>query len=634
MRFESIHVNRGVSTVALTLAFALLTGQLASAQFMHETTLNATPYDVDLTPNGLIAVVRGNSAEPANLPSNNRVSFWRTDVTSSPLAKITPNQPLVGRGNLTTNLGAPTVSNAIAVNAERAVIIGSADTTGDPFEDTTYVDVVSFDYTQSPPTVTVLSTTALGGGVDESTMAGEAHDVAITPDGMLAVVAHRNWIHVFELMTGSVVKSFNVGGADSPQAAGPCGANFSRNSLELTNDHAVVTMARRTPSFPTINHSTWVYVVDLSYSPPTTLPTLVLEHKLLPVGEAQQKPHDLAISPDGTLAGISSWATFGLYHLAPGAATFLAGDYDSFAWKESVGDPSVSCGNLWDSIEMSDSRAVVYWNVPHQNGEEPPCPYSFRWTAEVFDISTLQANSLGEFSDNDGSIGWLPLINPAWDIAMSDDGEIVAVGNGLSSVALVDVDTSAPFLERFWGYGAALGPPSPLPSLPPNSMMNETVAVTRGFVTPVVWPQPSSAGLHRWLAYTRTFAYTTNPYLTTVGLYDLPQYLVGNDQKAEFTYSDATQDTVGVDVALNASQTEVLVRRSAPPDEPDPTTGGRDWSRYSAQSTSPSEIGATLGGKGFAVGVDNLVQRRGVAVSISAHLNQANTGYVHVVRTF
>ena len=602
---------------------------------MHETPFDATPYDVDVTPNGLIAVVRGNNAAPANLANNDRVSFWRTDVTSSAIAQILPSTSLVGRGLVTTLGQAPTFSNAIAVNNERAVIIGSADTDFDNFEDTTYVDIVAFDYTQSPPLVNVVSSTALGSTASQPEWAGLAHDVAITPDGTLAVVSHRNWIHVFELMTGTVVKAFHVGGSDSPSSAGPCDPGFSRNSLEVTNQHAVVTMARSVP-FPN-NFHTWVYVVDLTYSPPTALPTLILEDELVPTGNDQQKPHDLAISPDGTLAGISSFNTFGLYHLAPLSAVFLDGDYNGLATKESLWDPTVGfCGHLWDSIEMSDDRAIVYWNRPELNQQEPPCPFDFRWTLEVFDISNLLATSLGEFSDTDLLPAFVPSFNSAWDISLSDDGGIVAVGNFWSNLALVDVDTATPQVMRFWGYGSGNGPPSPTPpgGLPSFSTVNDTVAITQGFVTPSLPSDPPSPfpNTHRWIAFLRSISTNNNPFVSTVALYDLPQYLAGNPQEQLFVESAPGLDTIGADLALNRSQTEVLTRRSAPPDELNPAAGGRDWSGYFAQAVPPTQTGITLGGSGLAVGVDNLVQRRGVAVSIAADAQLPNRGFVHVTR--
>jgi hypothetical protein len=119
-----------------------------------------------------------------------------------------------------------------------------------------------------------------------------------------------------------------------------------------------------------------------------------------------------------------------------------------------------------------------------------------------------------------------------------------------------------------------------------------------------------------------------------VFLYDLPQYVAGNPDSLIVTHSDPGNDTWGVDLELNASQTEVLVRNIAPPDESNPAAGGRDWYRYGTQSSPPVQVGLALGGKGYSIGVDNLIQRRGVAVSISAHATLVNKGYVHVVRTF
>lgn len=599
---------------------------------MHETSLSATPYDVDLTPNGLIAVVRGNSsATSATIGSDQRVSFWRTDVTSSAAAKIIPNVVnTVGRGNLTTSSGIATFSNAIAASNERAVLIGGADTTFDLIEDTTYVDIVSFDYTQSPPTATVLSTTVLGGGTSAGTMAGLAHDVAITPDGLLAVVSHRNWIHVFEMLTGTQVAAFNVGGTGSPSGAGPCSPGLSRNSLEVTNDHAVVTMSRVNTSFPT-SSETWVYVLDLSYSPPGTLPTLVLEHEPFSAEIFERKPHDLAISPDGTLAGISSYNTFALYDLSAATPAFVGGNFNFQRWKEALG-----CGAIWDSIEMSNQKAVVLSDLAQQE-PSAPCEWEYWWTAQVFSISSTSVFLEATFNDKDLFPTEPPEYpgNETWDVAMSDDGTLAAIKNNQSDVVLVNVHTT-PSLVRL-GSTANLGAPAAVwsgyPWLnKPGARANDTVAVPRGYVTHALPPDPPTQ--HRWLTFLgQRLGQFGAPDWSNVVQYDLPKYLASTPQWQEFIHTDASNSTWTIDLELNASQREVLVRDTAPPDEANPAAGGRDWYRYDAQTTPPTQLGITLGGKGLCVGVDNLIQRRGVAVSISAG-SVSNSGFVHVVRTY
>ena len=609
---------------------------------MHESQIQAAPYDVELTPNGLISIVRGNSsATPIGSGSDQRVSFWRTDVTAG--AQLFPNvSNAVGRGGVTLSNGVATFSNAIAANNERAVIIGSADTNFDSIEETTYVDIVAFDYTQTPPTVTVLATYALAGA--GNTPAGYAHDVAITPDGVLAVVTSANWIHVFELMTGGVVKAFNVGGPDSPAGAGPCLPGFSRNSLEVTNDHAVVTMARTIPSFPT-NSATWVYVVDLSYSPPTTLPSLVLEDEPFSSNNNQRKPHDLAISPDGTRAGISSYNLFALYDLAAATPAFLGGQFNGNRWKETL-----DCSPIWDSIEMSDTRAVVLSDRP-QVAPSYPCEWKYWWTAEVFTTVTSAAGPpatlLATFDDSPvfpntsqypGSL--------AWDLAMSDDGKLVAVKNGSNEMILLDVDTTAPILLRLGGLGAPSGMPSSggwgvysqtgVDSL--AFRMNDAALINRGFTTPSL-PSNPSGGVHRWIAFGgMTGIYTVNGFLqrvtSSVRMYDLPQFLAGNPQSVVFVHQDPVQNTVIADLAPNGSQTEVLTRDTAPPNEVNPALGGRDWYRYNVQQDPAVQVGITFGGSGVCRGVDSLIQRRGVSVSIASDLQFTNLGYVHVVRTF
>lgn len=281
---------------------------------------------------------------------------------------------------------------------------------------------------------------------------------------------------------------------------------------------------------------------------------------------------------------------------------------------------------------MSNDRAVVLADKS-MSYLLSLCELKFWWVAQVCSISTTAATLVSTFDDSDvidpASSSYLG--NPPWDMAMSDDGSIAAIHNGASHVALVDVDTQ-PSLVRFWGFGSPFPGSPPIPN--PAYRVNDSVAITRGYTAPLTDGTPG-LGIHRWIVFLHPMA--TNPTESFLHMHDLPQHLSGVQASHVLEHSDPGNDTWGVELELNASQTEVLVRNLGLPDEADPAAGGRDWYRFNAQNPQwnpPFQVGSPFGGKGYSIGVDNLVQRRGVSVSISSDAGLVNKGYVHVVRTF
>ena len=88
----------------------------ASAQtnsMVVESQIQAVPVDLEVSPNGLFSVVRGNI--PGNInASNQKVSAWRNDTG----VQITPaGAATVGRGNLpwVSSSGKPLFSDAVAI---------------------------------------------------------------------------------------------------------------------------------------------------------------------------------------------------------------------------------------------------------------------------------------------------------------------------------------------------------------------------------------------------------------------------------------------------------------------------------------------------------------------------------------
>ena len=402
----------------------LLSGESRSQTntFVLEGQIDAVPLDVEMTPNGAVAVVRGSTG--SNGPSDWKVSAWRTDVAGA--GRLLPpigQQNQVGRGNLVMDWTAnkPMFSDAIAVTNERVVAIGSGDTQSFPGEDTTYVDILSLSYQSGAPQVSVLAT-HLRSGNDANTVAGVAHDVAITPDGSIAVVNSLNWIQVFELTGGTLLHEYNICGADSPGLKGPCSPYGSRNSVEVTNTRAVVTTGRPLP-YPLVGTRVWVYIIDLTADED---PAVLLEYDqsdpALP--GTNQNPHDIAITPDGFRAVVTATESVGLYDLT--TATVI-GTPDWAGQKERhwnfTAIPGHPTPDLWHSVEASNSRAVVLADNAFVGGPQ--------WIVSVYDITS----SLSQIAEYTGTIPH----DTAWDLSLAPDGRKASIKTQLHDLAVLDV---------------------------------------------------------------------------------------------------------------------------------------------------------------------------------------------------
>jgi len=561
-----------------------------------------------VTPNGKVAVVRGNNSTPPGQNDDARLSFWRTDNGG----RIYPNNQTghVGRGNLPLNstTGVAMFSDAIAVTNDRVVAIGSADT--DPNhggEETIYVDILALDYSSGVPTVTVLP---IGGapfaltGTPPYTDAGDAHDVAITPDGSTAVVTCSNWILVFNLGDGTILQSFNVGSG----GAGACMPFTARNSVEVTDSRAVVTMGREA----TISGGTvvvpWVYIVDLAADPPS----LRLEfNQGDQVTGPRQNPHDIAISPNGWKAVVTASYSVGLYDLTTcqlSGSVDRGGDERYWGYVPG-GEPGV---DLWHSVEVSNSRAVVIGNFQGPSGPQ--------WSVRVFDISRGLA-ALRAYQGPADQPG-----DEAWDLDLSGDGQMASIKTWAHDLALLDVPSSGNQpSDLFWaGPALAAYPPPSGVSYPSSSSGHYGINSAT-----VMLAQVGSQPTHRWAAFLGGVG--TNQ--SNLRLYDLDasDWTEPGPAVQTFTQVPSSGTLAPADLERTPDETDVLVRNSGPFAESS-YPGGPDWGRWGG--SPPAQVGTTMAGQGLCSGADSLRMGRTWAVSISRDPNpQVNGGWVHIVHS-
>ena len=458
--------------LALAVIVAAITSELGKARaqsntFQYEALIQSRPVDLEVTPNGLVAVVRGNSANDD--PSDQKLSLWDTHALTASQGKIIPMQPsVVGRGNVPMTSGQlPLVSDAIAVTNDRVIAIGS-----DVTQTKTYVDILSISYASEPPTATVLQTYMLG-LTGTGRTAGLAHDVAITPDGALAVVSCRNWVYVFRLSDGILTAQLNIGTYNTGiGSTGFCEPGFSRNSVAVTNTRAVVTAQH----WDGVRWRTWVYLINLVPTDPP-VPVITLAHDLgihqSWTNNMETSPHDLAITPNGLRAVVTTKYLVALFDLVTNQ--MLIHDDPNFRTEPSGGAfPSGGAykneahnrdwngvgPDLWHSVEVSNTRAVVISSPAY--GE--PWPNKDYWSLDVFDISSSMLSHKWDYIPpyDSTKLGW-PWDDAAWDLDLSEDGQYASVKTDLHDVVLPDVNDPQDTDVRRAGPGAdKMNPPSEL----------------------------------------------------------------------------------------------------------------------------------------------------------------------------
>lgn len=212
--------------------------------------------------------------------------------------------------------------------------------------------------------------------------AGYANDVEITRDGHYAVVNSDNWIHIIEFVSGSApvlhafdVSSFTATGSRVPSGTRPSSPNQAVDSVAVHNDVAIVTTAQEGSNLaPT--RTTWVYMFDLSVSPPALvlIDEIVPPANWVPQGNDEDRPHDLEIiayddvERYGVVTTRHAVKAYDLTNFAPlGGQHFDA--TETRLYQRQV-----------DSVEADDGRRAVVISDDNFGG-------NVRWKVMVFTVS-------------------------------------------------------------------------------------------------------------------------------------------------------------------------------------------------------------------------------------------------------
>ncbi len=590
---SSTHAKRGAAGVA---GIALLLSHAAAAPqstFIAEASIGLAPQDVAITPNGQLAVVRSAGSTGAMaVPTTDQITVWRVATgTRMPIANC---GSYAGYGAI--NVGY--TSDAIAITNDIAVVIGSsaAGTPSGPMpERKTQIDVLRLS--GGPPRC--VGSFTINDGLDSP--AGLASDVEITPDGTKAVVNHRNFAHILDL-SQELATSMPVSLGASPS---PCYPGPQSDSVALTNDRAVVVTTRDSTGAP---HA-WVYILALA----PTFSYVAIEEFGGP--EESVRPHDVAITPDGTKAVVTFNDRFAVFDLATGAR------FDSPVnpnLDRTYGSPAVPV----DSVELTNERAVLL-------GHDVVTGSAF---IEIWDISSTPVF----ISSFEGASGYLP-----HDLAVAEVGgttyalvhtgllnPITSLSPGLD-IVIQDVESAMPvYTSLVADQSNFIGSPFARPDLAFCSDSAAILAIDDG------GPKP--------------FGFTIGgirPLSTPIWAASLQGIDMAaatpTNQKLYVFDTGNVYDVIPADLALDANGTDVHVRNYAPPTDPDPSLGRRDlWRARFTPGGSPYFSGVSaLGAAGDSptlhlLAVDSVVSAGSYTVSISSiGTGIAARGRVHFAKT-
>ncbi len=592
---NSTHARLRAPIAAATVFVLAHAAAARQTTFIAEQAIGFAPQDVAITPNGQLAVVR--SAGPTgaqSIPTTDQITLWR--VSTGTRLSIANCVSSMGQGAITVGYS----SDAIAITNDAAVVIGSSafpSPSGPVPETRTQIDVLRLS--GGPPrcggSFTISGFTS---GMD----AGLVSDVEITPDGTKAVVNHRNWIHVLDItQEPATITPVDLGHVGGP---GPCYPGPQSDSVALTDDRAVVVTTRDVTGSP---HA-WVYILDLS-SPIS----FVAIHE---IGgpEESVRPHDVALTPDGTKAIVTCNDRFVLFDLATGARTDSP---NTPGLDRTYGSPAVPV----DSVELTNERAVL---LAHDvaNGQTH---------IEIWDI----ASSLQFVASFVGDAGYLP-----HDLAVAEIGgttyalvhaghpnPALQVFSGLD-IAIKGVESSSP--SFFPMPNTVVGSPFARPDLVFSSDSAAILAVEDGTLKPYGF---SIGATMPGQQYTKWAASLQGIDMLPAIPVKFPVYVLDTDQ---------VYDVIPADLALDSNSSDVHVRNYAPPTDPNPAMGRRDfWRGRFTPSASPSFL-STVGALGAEGGspdlrlfaVDSVVSAGSYTVSISSiGTGVAARGRVHFAKT-
>lgn len=389
-------MNRSILLSVCSSALAIAPVHQAQASFLGESPLSVIPQDVDVSPDGTWALVRGESSNP-----NDAVSLW--DLASA--TRFFP--PLCTASFGLEAAGAKAPADLVALTNDRAVVIGSIEAAA-----TTYIDLLQVDLSGPVPLANCFGSTIVS-GTTSGTTAGFANDVDVSPNGQWAAVNHANYLHVISLGNG-VVTPFNIGS----NPAGPCTPDGGVDSIALS-DSRVVAITNR---FIGNQEDLWVYVIDLT----GPAPTIVLEQNLTVAINGVFGVHDLAISPSGDFAIASGDTVLALIDLVQNQVLDIRGENPE-------GLRNFYCR---DSVEMNDTRAIVIGNLAGVGGNAE------RGRAWIYDFSGGLLQQIANQSLQSAT-------NRMHDLVLTPDGT-KAIARATSSLVVFEgVDTANPTSQVF-----------------------------------------------------------------------------------------------------------------------------------------------------------------------------------------
>ncbi len=560
-----------------------------AAQIPSEHQISNPLIDCDLTPNSRFGVARGMYVPN----SSDAISVW--DMATG--TKLAIQNPGLGFGRGAWSFP----SDMIALTNTRAFVIGSRDAYppfGPLLHESTQVDVI--DLRVSPPQC--IESHFLNLSITQGVSAGEANDIAITPNGDLAVLSHRNWIHVFDTATGDIkaqINTFMAIGTNSPDEC--------VDSVEVTNDRAIVIVDRQHQSNP-VRVSTWAFVVDLTLTPPALTPgSPVLVGTLDGLFEA----HDVKITPDGTLAVVTSDHAVGLIDMITGGFP-TANPADSYAV---FSDHFRTYREQVDSVEVTNDRAVVIGNRMNlTQGTE-------NWVVQVFELDPNSVPALRLLQQYDDPVVPPPHINRPHDLEINSDGTKAVIKTSRENLVITDLQNPTP--TTLWVSPSNGDPYSGfLPS--GDVFVSDSVVIGEAFVEDVLYGSGDS-GLRQYaITIGSDYAANRRGWIDVIDIaFNPPQV------RASFPLSSppmVDRDVFPADLQLAKDGLGVFVRSTAGPN--DPVLGNTTDLTYAR--FSPLGIVSSWGGSGTMFGVDSLEVGRNRAFSIGDD-SFPPAGHVHMV---
>jgi hypothetical protein len=572
--------------------------------------LGTFPMDATTSHNNNRAAVRfANPNDPSTVPGANGVVIGMWNLLDP---GVTPNDPIgtIGGGSMLSgeyiSLGGNPFStyqpsDLIQITNSTGVSIGAGRRNAAAEQNESYVEVFTFN----PLTLDIqyVEGTAPTDPNYAAIRAGHTHDVAITRDGEWAVVNADNWIHVIDLTppsSGPQFYAFNIGGLDfSNPVAGPqiwnrpCTPNYSVDSVEVTNDRAVVTTSReRLPAGSNV-FTTWVYIIDF-HDPFASLgqsgPGIVLQHEIPSIPAGQQFPtelgdwpHDLAISPGADVepgsavrAVVTTMHTVAAYDLSTNTFLNAFTDLDDrrqYQWQV-------------DSVEMTGKMAVVI-------SDKATATAGLQWRVKFFELaaSGLVASVLHESSSE--------VEDRAHDIIIARDYDRGLVRTSFNNVLLQNISSPPPLPTTVASPNGSNAHAYDQFSLATGLSVFSSDSVAIG-------TQMDDNGTQRLLAVSIGGRLSlSGTWDTRVDLVDLnaspATALIG--QQVVTPVLGASEGCIPIDVAFAYGNSEVVVR-SADPRPESAGADGPDLARIKVFPTASFAVLQRNGGNGVPFSVD------------------------------